>query len=59
MTSHGLIKVTISGGIAAHAVGETSAELFERADKKLYQAKRAGRNRVCSQWEPDGPGMQP
>ncbi len=59
MTSHGLIKVTISGGIAAHAVGETAAELFERADKKLYEAKRAGRNRVCSQWEPEGSGMRP
>lgn len=58
MTSHGQLKVTVSGGVAAHAVGETIAELFERADKKLYEAKRAGRNRVFSQWEPGSPGTR-
>ncbi|WP_192805236.1 sensor domain-containing diguanylate cyclase [Noviherbaspirillum aerium] len=51
MTSHGHIRVTVSGGLATHAVGETTAHLFERADKMLYEAKRAGRNRVLSQWE--------
>lgn len=51
LTSHGHINVTVSGGLATHAIGETTADLFERADKKLYEAKRAGRNRVLSQWE--------
>lgn len=51
MTARGLIQVTVSGGIATHAAGETAAALFERADRKLYEAKRAGRNRVFSEWD--------
>ena len=44
------IPVTVSIGIA-HTLGEelTPDELFARADKKLYQAKAAGRNRVVWQ----------
>ena len=37
---------TSIGGTMLHA-GESSAELFDRADKQLYQAKDQGRNRVC------------
>jgi diguanylate cyclase (GGDEF)-like protein len=51
-TSCGHIAVTLSGGIAQHAVGESQTDLFERADKKLYEAKFAGRNRVFSQSAP-------
>jgi diguanylate cyclase (GGDEF)-like protein len=51
-TSCGHIAVTLSGGIAQHAVGESQTNLFERADKKLYEAKAAGRNRVFSQSAP-------
>jgi diguanylate cyclase (GGDEF)-like protein len=42
------VPVTISVG-AASVAGEavTPNELLERADQKLYEAKRAGRNRVC------------
>jgi diguanylate cyclase (GGDEF)-like protein len=41
-----LPQVTISLGIA-EAVGEIeTSELFERADRALYRAKAAGRNRV-------------
>ena len=44
------IPVTISVGVA-HTAGEpaiTPEELVGRADRKLYEAKRAGRNRVMS-----------
>jgi PleD family two-component response regulator len=37
--------VTISGGVAV-LNGETIAELINKADKKLYEAKDDGRNRI-------------
>jgi len=41
------IKATISVGLAEFAVNDDSPEeLFERADKALYRAKRSGRNCV-------------
>ncbi len=41
------IKLTVSGGIAtAPEDGQSWDELFAVADKRLYEAKRAGRNRV-------------
>lgn len=43
------IKVTISLGAALMEEGDRTAEnIIKRADEKLYQAKRTGRNRVCS-----------
>jgi diguanylate cyclase (GGDEF)-like protein len=42
----GRVPVTLSGGVAYHAVGETRDALFARADKKLYEAKELGRNRI-------------
>jgi len=43
------IPVTVSCGVAALAKkSETGTALIKRADEKLYEAKDAGRNRVCS-----------
>ncbi|HCN90550.1 MAG TPA: hypothetical protein DIT28_15465 [Oxalobacteraceae bacterium] len=47
-TSAGRLAITISAGVALHLPGESSNALFVRADEKLYAAKKAGRNRICS-----------
>lgn len=47
-TAAGHIKVTASAGIAFHKAGENSDSLFARADAKLYEAKKLGRNRICT-----------
>ena len=47
--SQPLGKITISGGIATFpADGSDSHRLIQEADKRMYQAKQAGRNRVVS-----------
>jgi two-component system cell cycle response regulator len=45
-----VVPVTVSVGVASVADGEPvlSHELIDRADEKLYDAKRGGRNRVCA-----------
>jgi len=47
-TSMGKISFTISLGVATTGKGERMgvAEVLQRADEALYQAKREGRNRV-------------
>jgi diguanylate cyclase (GGDEF)-like protein len=47
----GQIRVTASAGVAAVQLGDTVHTLVERADRMLYEAKRAGRN--CLKY--DGP----
>jgi two-component system, cell cycle response regulator len=43
------IKVTISVGVALlDESDKTSADLIRRADERLFDAKRGGRNRVCA-----------
>lgn len=44
----GLIKVTLSGGVAYRATGETLDALFARADQKLCEARELGGNRIRS-----------
>jgi len=40
-------RVTISIGLAEVQPGESVLEAMSRADKRLYEAKAGGRNRVC------------
>ena len=40
------IEVTLSGGLASFAETDHAEQVFERADKALYRAKGAGRNRI-------------
>lgn len=42
------ISVTASLGLAVASPGELPVRLIERADAALYEAKRGGRDRVCS-----------
>lgn len=45
---HDEIRVTASFGIAQLLPGEQADALFNRADRALYAAKEAGRDRVCT-----------
>ena len=42
------LRVTVSIGLATWDGREAGADLYRRADKHLYEAKRQGRNRVCA-----------
>ena len=42
------LRVTTSIGMAVWDGKEKAEDLFRRADKQLYEAKRLGRNRVCA-----------
>jgi diguanylate cyclase len=48
-TGESLGQITVSIGVASYRLDECSEGLFERADVKLYEAKRRGRNQVCCQ----------
>ena len=45
------INVTVSGGVASRNETNSSDETLKLADKRLYLAKRSGRNRVCAEDE--------
>ena len=41
-------EITLSGGVATYPQdAESTIELLEKADLYLYEAKKAGRNRIC------------
>ncbi len=42
----GPISITVSIGVATSHAGQTPAQLLEAADRALYEAKAAGRNKV-------------
>lgn len=52
-TQEVLGRVTISMGVATLKDGDTATSLYERADHFLYAAKRAGRNRVMAEGDPE------
>jgi diguanylate cyclase (GGDEF)-like protein len=57
------IRVTISAGVACRRDGETFDQVFSKADRALYMAKTAGRNRICfspaAEAPRDGRGIEP
>ena len=53
-----MVSVALSVGVAAPSEDDTPESLLERADRALYAAKNAGRNRVCCQTSPDDSASQ-
>jgi diguanylate cyclase len=52
-TGEHLGRITISIGVAMLRPGDTAQSLIGRADACLYAAKRAGRNRVICETDPE------
>jgi diguanylate cyclase (GGDEF)-like protein len=52
-TEQGVLKFTISIGVSTFFKRSLLEEIIGRADQALYQAKTAGRNRVCLSPAPD------
>ncbi len=51
-TGENLGTITVSVGVATYDNNESARTLITRADACLYEAKRTGRNRTCSQPAP-------
>ncbi len=52
-TGESLGQITVSIGVARYRSGESSAELMHRADTCLYAAKKAGRDNVKCETDPE------
>ncbi|MCW8982695.1 MAG: diguanylate cyclase, partial [Gammaproteobacteria bacterium] len=50
------VPITISCGLAQFSKGDKVEAVFNRADKALYQAKHAGRNRCLTEQDLDSEG---
>jgi diguanylate cyclase len=50
-TNEKLGRITASFGVAVYRPGDNASSLIERADRCLYAAKHAGRNRAISETE--------
>ena len=48
MVNNERLLITFSAGVALRRGDEDQASMIKRADTALYQAKRAGKNRVIS-----------
>ena len=57
-THEQLGRITISIGVAVMRDGDTAQTLIGRADACLYAAKRAGRNRVIGENDPEATGAE-
>src|SRR3954447_6214349 len=53
-TGQEIASVTVSIGVAQFRLAEAAEATIERCDRALYQAKRAGRNRIVTENEIDG-----
>jgi diguanylate cyclase len=51
------VPVTVSIGIAEFRGADEEDDVFERADRALYLAKKSGRNRCCTELELDGAAL--
>jgi diguanylate cyclase len=51
------VRVTMSCGVAQFQSTDSIDSVFERADRAMYTAKQAGRNRVCTELDtlPEAP----
>lgn len=53
-TSAGALKITVSAGLARFGAGDAGwSTVVDRADKRLYEAKRSGRDRLVSRGAED------
>jgi diguanylate cyclase len=57
-TNEQLGRITISIGVSSWRKGDTAQSLIGRADACLYAAKRAGRNRVICEADPEVRGSE-
>ena len=48
LNENGKLLITFSAGIATYEPGDSRAAVIARADRALYRAKRAGKNRVIA-----------